>query len=1130
MASSQHCSECGAELPAGKPPGLCTRCLLALALEAAPPSPAAEPTDAPPGPLPQVRTPNSDLRSAIPDSRSPFPPAIGAGQRFGDYELIEEIARGGMGIVYRARQVSLDRIVAVKLLVAGALSSPESVKRFRIEASAAASLQHPNIVAIHEVGIHQGQHYLVMDFIEGASLARVISDFGFRISDFKRCARWVKTVAEAVHYAHEHGILHRDLKPSNVLIDANDQPRVTDFGLAKRLPDKSGIRGPESEMELTLSGRLVGSPSYVPPEQATAKWGKVSRRSDVYGLGAVLYHLLTGRPPFQAATITDTLSQVCTAEPVAPRSLNASLPRDLETICLKCLEKEPGKRYPTAQALAEDLGRYLAQQPVLARPIGPAGKTWRWCRRNTRLAVLGGVALLSVLSGLIGVLWQWRRAEAGELLARQQTYAAEMREAQLALEDDDLQRAWDLLDNHRPKQKSEIARVTPHSPLATDLRGWEWRYLWAQCQGDQRFILSRYTNWLDALAFSPSDNLLAVRLGPAAIDVWNLTTRQRMARIHSRCWYRTLAFSPAGNRLAWGNQAEPDGLATVALWDADTQQIAATLPQPAEATGLAFSPDGTLLTTFNAHPSLEVTNATVNVWRVDTGSLVRQFKASKAWGASAIVRFSPDGNCVAAGETTGRIRLLDWRTGEEKVAQASRENLGVTALAFSPDGRFLAASFMLADFAIRLLDGVTLAPAGVLGGHRRAVSDLVFLPGSQRLISASEDQTIRLWDVPTKTEVHRLKGHLGPVHRISLSPGGLTLASVGRDGTIRVWDPLARPPTRGPVTLPSLVSPYAAAFTRDGRHLITASQEAPVTFWELPNGTETESFPALGTNNLSLALSPDGRWLVVGDWAGSIKVWDCEARQRVTSFAANTLPIYIVGFWTPARDLYSVALELGSPRPTLQRWSPQTWRQLPVGPIDCASSAWLEESPNGRLQAVCHWDGTVKVWDLMSARHITTLPAHASRSDTAAFTPDGRVLATGGRDGQVKFWEVASWRLLDALPANLNDVRSLAFSRDGTRLLIGTGSADEVVVLWHVGARAPLLRLGHGGAYTYFARFSPDGNTLVTMGWFGQADLWRAPSFKEIAAAEKSSEVPWTISEDSQNKAERKTSPSPQGP
>ncbi len=278
-------------------------------------------------------------------------------RRFGDYELLEEIARGGMGIVYRARQVSLDRIVAVKLLLLGQYASEELIHRFRIEASAAASLQHPNIVAIHEVGVHEGQHYFAMDFVDGPTLARLILD---QPLSAKRAAGYVKTIAEAIHFAHTRGILHRDLKPSNVLIDSNDRPRVTDFGLAKNL---------SADSDLTLTGQVMGSPSFMPPEQASGERGKVGPVSDIYSLGAILYHALTGRPPFVGQTTSDILHQVLSLEPVSPCLLKSGVPDEIATISLKCLEKEPSKRYQTAQELADEIGRFLKDEPILARSL-----------------------------------------------------------------------------------------------------------------------------------------------------------------------------------------------------------------------------------------------------------------------------------------------------------------------------------------------------------------------------------------------------------------------------------------------------------------------------------------------------------------------------------------------------------------------------------------------------------------------------------------------------------------------------------------------------------------------------------------------------------------------------------------
>ncbi len=293
--------------------------------------------------------------------------------RFGDYELLKEIARGGMGVVYQARQVRLNRKVALKMILAGQFAGEAEIKRFHLEAQAAAHLQHPNIVAIHEIGEHEGRHYFSMDYVEGSSLAAVVRSNPLEPT---QAARTVRAVAEAIRHAHQCGVIHRDLKPQNILIDATGQPRVTDFGLAKRVEIDSG---------LTRSGAVMGSPSYMSPEQARAAHGEVGPRSDIYSLGAILYEVLTGRPPFRAETAVETVLQVLEAEAVPPRLLNRRVPLELDAICMKCLEKNPADRYESAQSLAEDLDRFLNGVPVLAvADSGTGTRLMRLLNRQTR--------------------------------------------------------------------------------------------------------------------------------------------------------------------------------------------------------------------------------------------------------------------------------------------------------------------------------------------------------------------------------------------------------------------------------------------------------------------------------------------------------------------------------------------------------------------------------------------------------------------------------------------------------------------------------------------------------------------------------------------------------------------------
>ncbi|MCI0533938.1 MAG: serine/threonine protein kinase, partial [Verrucomicrobiales bacterium] len=782
MPPLQQCSECGAALSASEQNGLCARCLLALALPNSPVSADILAT------TPEAEGASSGQRPAIPPVR-----------KFGDYELLEEIGRGGMGVVYRARQKSLDRIVAVKVLLFGSLASPEFVRRFRAEASTAGGLQHPNIVHMYEVGMQQGEHYLVMDYVEGHSLACLIKT---QPLPSRRAATYLNTIAEAIEYAHQRGILHHDLKPSNVLIDRDDQPRVADFGLAKRfeVPPSIGSGAPQAgtpSLDLTITGQVLGSPNYIPPEQAAGDRGRVSRRSDVYSLGAMLYHLLTGRPPFMAESLTDTLQQVLSTEPIPPRLLNPAVPADLETICLKCLEKEPSKRYPTAQELGDELRRFLKDEPIRARPVSLAEKAWRWCGRKPVLASLSAATLLLLLTVAIGspiATFRIRRAQqrvathAREL--RLNLYAADIRTAQQAVEQNNRGQALALLRRHQPQAGSD----------ADDLRGWEWRYLWRLCQSDEARALRGHTGQVSCLVFSPGSGLFATAGDDRVVRVWE-----------------TVSFRSITNLTGFGDFIDNRAL--------------------------SFSPDGRLLAAKGGRQLI--------VWNTRDWSRLAELTSVENWNRNNAVVFSPD-NQVLASRVAEGIGFWNTTTWQQQWLHRSIRstpdqplffgtgrrdaNFG-TVIAYAREGDLIA----IGDWnVLELRDARRLAViTNLVWSGSQDIHRVVGLAWSSNYLAATyRDGHLRLWDRGTWRERLTQKVHQSFALALTFSPDERLLATGGSDEAIRLWhlsEPAVEPARLEEIQ--QLVGHQrevnALAFAQDGRHLASASADGTVRFWDL---------------------------------------------------------------------------------------------------------------------------------------------------------------------------------------------------------------------------------------------------------------------------------------------------------
>jgi eukaryotic-like serine/threonine-protein kinase len=714
-------------------------------------------------------------------------------REFGDYEMLEVIGHGGMGVVYRVRQKSLDRIVALKFLLFGPHASAESVKRFRAEAAATAALQHPNIVAIHEVGLCEGQHYIAMDYVEGRPLSALIRGNPLPAG---RAAGYVKAIAEAIHYAHEHGILHRDLKPANVLIDANDQPRVTDFGLAKRLDDS---RLSTLDSELTVTGQVLGSPNYMPPEQASGRCGTLSRRSDVYALGAILYHALTGRPPFVGEGMADTVQQVLNEEPASPRLLNPGVPRDLETVCLKCLHKEPARRYASAQALAEDLERWLRAEPIQARRATQVERVWLWCVRQPVRAGLIGALVLTFMLGLSGVIWQWRLAGAETLRARQNAYAADMNLAQAALEKSDVAGALEALNRQRP------------SPGQQDLRGWEWRYFRQRCReaGGKSALPSPVVLPIPvasaALSLAPdSKHFITLDNRDGVASLWSILPLGLVEKLSFLGTNNTaVRWSPDGRTLAVGDRS-----GTVRIWDFETRRAITNFANPGTRVGtLKFYGGGRTLfcglsfrdpnapNSDARHAKFRDTRTwaeirlppdfpggrgrwaavsadnrvlaalddqgTVVWWEMASGRRLKRFEHH--FGRNdGYLTFSPVAPLLAGSTTDGVTTIWDVTTG--RVVTTIRANFkAVHGIAFSPDGQRLLSGGKDPSDVVRLLDLGSQRHVATLGGPPDSYWFLEMSKDLTTLVASSSGQTALLWRAPTWAEIEAVeKGQVAP--------------------------------------------------------------------------------------------------------------------------------------------------------------------------------------------------------------------------------------------------------------------------------------------------------------------------------------------------------------------------------
>ena len=1094
------------------------------------------------------------------------------------YKLLQQIGEGGFGVVWMAEQTEpIVRKVALKVIKAG-MDTKEVLVRFEAERQALAMMDHPHIAKVLDAGATEsGRPFFVMELVKGVPITLYCDEAGM---DTRARLGLFVDVCSAINHAHQKGIIHRDIKPSNIMITRHgDKPvvKVIDFGIAKatqgRLTDKTLF---------TRFEQFVGTPAYMSPEQAALSGLDIDTRSDVYALGVLLYELLAGKPPFDAKSLASggydemrriireeeppsparRLSSMTANERTAlaksrsstPEKIKVAVERDLDLIVMKAIEKDRSCRYESANGLARDVGRFLAHEPVRARPLSVGYRVQKYARRHrvmlrvvgTIIFALFGASVVSIEQAMIARRAQDRaeearaeemkmrqravaeaeRANAAELKARAQrlialreAYAADMMLCDKALAEGNLREARELLDRHRPTDGE------------TDLRGWEWRWLWSACRSGALYELAEADSRALTAFWLHGGETVATYHDSGGVRLWTQGGHQMIElqektsldeenkplrwRLSSNTGF--MAVSPDRRRLA--AVGSPDMLRfQIRIWDAGSAKVLRTLQLGEERpAAVTFSPDGTRLAAY-IHK-----RATVRMWNTETG-VEQEVMRLPGWAPDdgffphGAICFDPAGQALAIGGRN-QAGILDLASGHlQEFSGRDRTK----AMVFSPDGRFLATGCGFLNPEIAIIDRAKLGrgePAErFLSGHNGFIASLAFSPDGTTLASAGADQSIKLWDTESWEERDVLLGHTDEVWSVDFSKDGGKLLSSGKDKRILVWSPAAAA-FRSEKRLEILGStmPFSWSESPDGASLVAVEHGRVV----LHGNAELTVPVELGGNNRRAFWLEPRRILIAGRNPAELKLWDLNG---------NTIERYPLGLdhgLVEAEHLPAAGMLVVSGRDaavgagfTMVRWDIAGRRVLSTySPAHgnlrsgAQNSIW-SVSQDGKRMAI-HSETTVEVHDLEQGLHLATLAVtNRVGMQGMALSPDGRELVVAARDRpSIMVLDVDSGELKRELSGHNLVISRLQYSVDGTRLLSST-IGTEPIKLWDTRIWKPVCRLsGRSGTWLNAPSFSAATQQVYAMERsFGADSLfrreamllrWQAPSWEEIAATEK---------------------------